>query len=240
MSTICSTVVPLTGHVDRNRCHAAIAARSYGSCPSRGTWIEIAPAAPVGPVGPWSCPSRGTWIEILVMPNLVFSPESCPSRGTWIEISLLIKMLRASPVVPLTGHVDRNQFPNSRKPDHIQSCPSRGTWIEISPRPHSGRAAKVVPLTGHVDRNITGVCEVRLMRVVPLTGHVDRNVSQERNGPYMSESCPSRGTWIEIPAPRMRRFPPSVVPLTGHVDRNVSQERNGPYMSGRAPHGARG
>ena len=34
-----------------------------------------------------SCPSRGTWIEILMSRRPGIGGESCPSRGTWIEIS---------------------------------------------------------------------------------------------------------------------------------------------------------
>ena len=33
-----------------------------------------------------SCPSRGTWIEIVVGANASDYELSCPSRGTWIEI----------------------------------------------------------------------------------------------------------------------------------------------------------
>ena len=33
-----------------------------------------------------SCPSRGTWIEIAYPRILRLLVSSCPSRGTWIEI----------------------------------------------------------------------------------------------------------------------------------------------------------
>ena len=56
--------------------------------------------------------------------------------------------------------------------------------------------------------------------VVPLTGHVDRNPFLPHAPDRGVQSCPSRGTWIEMylensTAPRSK-----VVPLTGHVDRN--------------------
>ena len=57
--------------------------------------------------------------------------------------------------------------------------------------------------------------------VVPLTGHVDRNFFRavaSNDG----ESCPSRGTWIEIPAEVGEIVDSRVVPLTGHVDRNIN------------------
>ena len=58
-----------------------------------------------------------------------------------------------APVVPLTGHVDRNT-----PAGHI-------AYLEI-----------VVPLTGHVDRNTRFKKDTALSSsVVPLTGHVDRN-----------------------------------------------------------------
>ena len=76
-------------------------------------------------------------------------------------------------------------------------------------------------------------------------------------------SCPSRGTWIEIPHLYVVALYQLVVPLTGHVDRNavrrLVQSRAGRSCpsrgtwieilnlyavfsgsEGRAPHGARG
>ena len=172
-------VVPLTGHVDRN-------------------WI-----------------------------NLIFGmfgmAKSCPSRGTWIETIISQIKNFPAPVVPLTGHVDRNCQPfffaqagslscpsrgtwiemsmtRSSRPSSGGSCPSRGTWIEISRRSIRGRTKRVVPLTGHVDRNVVvGVTE-EAVAVVPLTGHVDRNNKYHPAAVYCDRrSCPSRGTWIEMP-----------------------------------------
>ena len=79
--------------------------------------------------------------------------------------------------MPLTGHVDRNT-----------------SYIR-----QGERAADVVPLTGHVDRNDNTASGQRaLTDVVPLTGHVDRNSAVYIPLQRRSESCPSRGTWIEI------------------------------------------
>ena len=56
------------------------------------------------------------------------------------------------------------------------------------------------------------------MQVVPLTGHVDRNLYHTKYIDLAAESCPSRGTWIEmLPRPRSAR-----------------------PAARRAPHGARG
>ena len=54
--------------------------------------------------------------------------------------------------------------------------------------------------------------------VVPLTGHVDRNSYEVVGHGYNGESCPSRGTWIEIPSLYFPKF----------------------AIKRRAPHGARG
>ena len=57
---------------------------SYGSCPSRGTWIEIGAAETRCSLCSRSCPSRGTWIEII-------PADAATTQGE---------------VVPLAGHVD--------------------------------------------------------------------------------------------------------------------------------------
>ena len=146
---------------------------------------------------------------------------SCPSRGTWIEIPPRLATPYQAMVVPLTGHVDRND-----------DC--------VSP---TGGGATVVPLTGHVDRNFwLHRASSHAFRVVPLTGHVDRNVhcsfqqltlgvSCPSRGTWIEiskiaiqfswkQSCPSRGTWIEILPRRETKGKRTVVPRTGHVDRN--------------------
>ena len=54
-----------------------------------------------------SCPSRGTWIEIA--PTYAQDKrhrKSCPSRGTWIEIISVLNLGCSGKVVPLAGHVD--------------------------------------------------------------------------------------------------------------------------------------
>ena len=71
--------------------------------------------------------------------------------------SHLYPLANQLPVVPLPGHVDRN---------------------EAVPAALEGIGA-VVPLPGHVDRNIVQrVLVYRPLAVVPLPGHVDRNVGE--------------------------------------------------------------
>ena len=77
------------------------------SCPSRGTWIEMADYEIKEGFTAWSCPSRGTWIEICAIQQRRFPRRlSCPSRGTWIEIMVVIYNGERVKVVPLAGHVD--------------------------------------------------------------------------------------------------------------------------------------
>ena len=54
-----------------------------------------------------SCPSRGTWIEIAKDESgKILRWRSCPSRGTWIEIVAVFLIIMELGVVPLAGHVD--------------------------------------------------------------------------------------------------------------------------------------
>ena len=97
---------------------------------------------------------------------------------------------------------------------------------------------------------------------MPLTGHVDRNSYAYNPTMAHTESCPSRGTWIEMPLhgigirtgmscpsrgtwieihiKRGDKISQLVVPLTGHVDRNTLEPEVAPLLDCRAPHGARG
>ena len=53
-----------------------------------------------------SCPARGTWIEILRRKINGLSGWSCPARGTWIEMWVIVVVVVVVSVVPRKGHVD--------------------------------------------------------------------------------------------------------------------------------------
>ena len=79
-------VVPLTGHVDRNTREREKIMKEYGSCPSRGTWIEM------------------SWL-----PSLPFACVVVPLTGhVDRNIGVAGREVKTATVVPLTGHVDRN------------------------------------------------------------------------------------------------------------------------------------
>ena len=102
-------------------------------------------------------------------------------------------------------------------------------------------ADTVVPLTGHVDRNaLAAIALLILSTVVPLTGHVDRNALQGLAAQEGRQSCPSRGTWIEIrmseQAPGLWLWSPSRATWIEIAYPGTTP----PYIVCRAPHGARG
>ena len=78
--------MPLTGHVDRNVVHVLGDNDGDVSCPSRGTWIEMAHALQAGHEG-GVVPLTGHVDRNSSCPPVALMPDlSCPSRGTWIEI----------------------------------------------------------------------------------------------------------------------------------------------------------
>ena len=84
-----------------------------------------------------------------------------------------------NPVVPHAGDVDRN-FTHHQQAHH----------------------EKVVPHAGDVDRNVDMRCCVQCVSVVPHAGDVDRNRKSTKKKIKITQSSPTRGTWIEIGAGR--------------------------------------
>ena len=103
-----------------------------GSCPSRGTWIEILMSRRPGIGGDGRAPRGARGLKSADCGSIISArQQSCPSRGTWIEIN------RAGQESRCDG----------------KSCPSRGTWIEML-KGNDGLLYDelgVVPLAGHVD-----------------------------------------------------------------------------------------
>ena len=122
------------------------------SCPSRGTWIEIAVSnqilldvygrAPRGARG-LKCSSNNRVCKTYI--------QSCPSRGTWIEIQRIGADQIAEACRAPRG-ARGLKYPLTRVYyDDPASCPSRGTWIEIEVQAAIPAGTAVVPLAGHVD-----------------------------------------------------------------------------------------
>ena len=166
------------------------------SCPSRGTWIEIAAAAVVCRVVRRRAPRGARGLKFKLPPALAGSscraprgarglksapatlcsrPEwSCPSRGTWIEI-IGGWRTASSPVrsCPSRGTWIEIPPPRRRRTD-VLSCPSRGTWIEIT-MSATGAAAdgSRAPRGARGLKFLVYVFSHLAFLVVPLAGHVD-------------------------------------------------------------------
>ena len=189
------------------------------SCPSRGTWIEMAMLTERSQLYHCRAPRGARGLKLNVFALASFDAKSCPSRGTWIEMSVTALPPPSFPCRAPRGArglksagTDANVFRNSRAPRGARglkyvklgrnfwrdkSCPSRGTWIEICPL---------------------------------YTLHW-----------WTWRSCTSRGTWIEILRPLssvhacLCRAPRGARGLKLAVSRFTGQ-----YSPSRAPRGARG